>query len=205
LSSVSSAPCQSLHTNSRDEALALPTEESVKIALRTQQILAHESGIAATADPLAGSYAVEAMTLDIERGARALIEKIDGMGGAMAAIESGFMQHEIGDSAYAAQRELEEKRAIVVGVNEFVDQEKASLPIMVIDESVERDQVARLQQFRASRTRDWQGALETLDNAARSNENLMPLIVDAVRNECTVGEIVSTLKKTFGEHTEQSF
>jgi methylmalonyl-CoA mutase N-terminal domain/subunit len=196
--------CQSLHTNSRDEALALPTEESVKIALRTQQILAHESGIASTADPLAGSYAIEAMTLDIERGARELIEKIDAMGGAMASIESGFMQHEIGDSAYLAQRALEEKKAIVVGMNEFVEGDKATLPIMVIDESVERDQVARLESFRASRTGDWRRALETLDAAARSSENLMPPIVDAVRNECTVGEIVSTLKKTFGEHTEQA-
>ena len=197
--------CQSLHTNSRDEALALPTEESVKIALRTQQILAHESGVAGTADPLAGSYAVEAMTLDIERGARALIEKIDAMGGAKASIESGFMQHEIGDSAYHAQRDLEEKRAIVVGVNEFVDEGDAKLPLLTIDESVERDQVARLEAFRAARTRDWQHALDALDAAARSDENLMPLIVDAVRNECTIGEIVATLKKTFGEHAEQSF
>jgi methylmalonyl-CoA mutase, N-terminal domain len=197
--------CQSLHTNSRDEALALPTEESVKIALRTQQILAHESGVAGTADPLAGSYAIEAMTLDIERGARELIEKIDAMGGARASIESGFMQHEIGDSAYRAQRELEEKQAIVVGVNEFVDDADSKLPIMVIDESVERDQVARLRAFRESRTRDWQRALEALDAGAKSNDNLMPLIVDAVRNECTIGEIVSTLKQTFGEHTEQSF
>jgi methylmalonyl-CoA mutase N-terminal domain/subunit len=197
--------CQSLHTNSRDEALALPTEESVKIALRTQQILAHESGVPATADPLAGSYAVEAMTLDIERGARELIEKIDGMGGAKSAIESGFMQHEIGDSAYLAQRALEEKQAIVVGVNEFIEDEKSTLPIMVIDESVERDQVARLEAFRAARTRDWRKALENLDAAARSDQNLMPLIVDAVRNECTIGEIVATLKQTFGEHTEQSF
>src|SRR5215212_9050980 len=170
--------CQSLHTNSRDEALALPTEESVKIALRTQQILAHESGIAATADPLAGSYAVEAMTLDIERGARALIEKIDAMGGAKAAIESGFMQHEIGDSAYVAQRDLEEKRTIVVGVNELVDQETVTLPIMVIDESVERDQVARLRAFRETRSRDWSGALDALHAAAESGQNLMPLIVD---------------------------
>ena len=197
--------CQSLHTNSRDEALALPTEDSVKIALRTQQILAHESGIATTADPLAGSYAVEALTLDIERAARQLIEKIDAMGGARAAIESGFMQHEIGDSAYAAQRALEEKETIVVGVNEFIDADGATLPILVIDESVERDQVGRLQAFRDARTRDWQGALEALDGAAKSDQNLMPLIVDAVRNECTIGEIVSTLKMTFGEHTEQSF
>ena len=197
--------CQSLHTNSRDEALALPTEDSVKIALRTQQILAHESGVATTADPLAGSYAVEAMTLDIEREARALIERIDSMGGATAAIESGFMQHEIGDSAYLAQRALEQKDAIVVGVNDFVDGEGSTLPIMVIDESVERDQVARLNAFRAARTSDWQGALDTLDTAAHSSENLMPHIVECVRRECTIGEIVGTLKKTFGEHTEQGF
>ena len=194
--------CQSLHTNSRDEALALPTEESVKIALRTQQVLAYESGVVASADPLAGSYAIEAMTLDIERAARELIEKIDAMGGARAAIESGFMQQEIGDSAYAAQRALEEKEAIVVGVNEFIEADGATLPIMVIDESVERDQVARLLSFRSRRKADWQRALRALDDGARSNLNLMPLIVDAVRNECTVGEIVSTLKQTFGEHVE---
>jgi len=197
--------CQSLHTNSRDEALALPTEDSVKIALRTQQILAHESGVATIVDPLAGSYAVEALTLDIEREARTLIEKIDSLGGATAAIESGFMQHEIGESAYRAQRALEDKSAIVVGVNEFIEGETSTLPTMVIDESVEHDQVARLQAFRASRTRDWQRALEALDAAARSSNNLMPYIVDAVRNECTVGEIVTTLKRTFGEHTEQGF
>ncbi|MGN6183055.1 MAG: acyl-CoA mutase large subunit family protein, partial [Thermoanaerobaculia bacterium] len=198
--------CQSLHTNSRDEALALPTEESVKIALRTQQILAHETGIPSIVDPLAGSYAIESMTLEIEREARALIEKIDGMGGAMASIESGFMQHEIGDAAYAAQRALETKSAIVVGVNEFIDEETTTLPILVIDESVERDQVTRLSEFRAARTRDWQSALSRLDAAARSSdENLMTFIVDAVRNECTIGEIVNTLKQTFGEHIEQGF
>ena len=197
--------CQSLHTNSRDEALALPTEESVKIALRTQQILAHETGIAATADPLAGSYAIESLTLDIEREARALIEKIDAMGGARAAIESGFMQQEIGESAYLAQRALEEKRVIVVGVNEFIDEERTSLPILTIDESVERDQVARLEAFRHARTSDFRAALARLGTAARGTENLMPHIVDAVRNECTIGEIVATLKEPFGEHTEQGF
>ena len=197
--------CQSLHTNGRDEALALPTEESAKIALRTQQILAYETGVTATADPLAGSYAVEAKTLDIEREARALIEKIDAMGGALAAIESGFVQHEIGESAYQAQRALEEKRAVVVGVNDFVDEQASSLPTMVIDESVERDQVARLQSFRSQRKGDWRKALEMLDGAARSAENLMPLIVACVRNDCTVGEIVGTLKTTFGEHTDQGF
>jgi methylmalonyl-CoA mutase, N-terminal domain len=197
--------CQSLHTNSRDEALALPTEESVTIALRTQQILAFETGVAGTADPLGGSYAVESMTLDIERQARELIAKIDGMGGALAALESGFVQKEIGDSAYLAQRALEEKRAIVVGVNDFVDEEHATLPTMVIDESVQRDQVARLEAFRASRTRDWKRALAALDGAARSSDNLMPFIVDCVRDECTIGEIVGTLKRTFGEFRQQSF
>jgi methylmalonyl-CoA mutase N-terminal domain/subunit len=197
--------CQSLHTNSRDEALALPTEESAKIALRTQQVLAYETGIVATADPLAGAYSIEAMTLDIERAARELIEKIDAMGGAMAAIESGFVQHEIGESAYRAQRALEEKEAVVVGVNDFVDGEGATLPILRIDESVEREQVARLNAFRASRDDASQTALATLDAAARGSDNLMPAIVECVRQRCTVGEIVATLKKTFGEHQDQGF
>ena len=197
--------CQSLHTNSRDEALALPTEESVRIALRTQQILAHETGVASTADPLAGSYAVEALTLDIEREARALIERIDGMGGAAAAIESGFMQREISDSAYRAQRELEEKTAIVVGVNQFVEDEDVRLPLLVLDESVEREQVRRLQSFRQTRSGSVTSALAALDAAARDGGNLMPLIVDAVRADCTIGEIVSTLRTTFGEYAEQGF
>jgi methylmalonyl-CoA mutase N-terminal domain/subunit len=197
--------CQSLHTNGRDEALALPTEESAKIALRTQQIVAYETGVTNTADPLAGSYAVEALTLDIERAARELIERIETMGGALAAIESGFMQHEIGESAYKAQRALEEKSSIVVGVNEFTDQTRSELPILRIDESVERDQIARLEAFRARRAGGWENALRALDDGARSSANLMPLIVDAVRSECTVGEIVRTLKQTFGEHRDQGF
>ncbi|PYQ53857.1 MAG: methylmalonyl-CoA mutase [Acidobacteria bacterium] len=196
--------CQSLHTNSRDEALALPTEESATIALRTQQILAHETGVTEAVDPLAGSYAMEAMTLDIERGARELIEKIDTMGGAMAAIESGFVQRAIGDAAYAAQQAVESKKSIVVGVNDFVD-ETSSLPTLTIDESVERDQVARLRAFRDKRRGDFRSALAALDAAARDRKNLMPPIVDCVRNDCTIGEIVSTLKKTFGEHSDQGF
>jgi len=196
--------CQSLHTNSRDEALALPTEESATIALRTQQILAHETGVTEAVDPLAGSYAMEAMTLDIERGARELIEKIDTMGGAMAAIESGFVQRAIGDAAYAAQQAVESKKSIVVGVNDFVD-ETSSLPTLTIDESVERDQVARLRAFRDKRRGDFRSALAALDTAARDRKNLMPPIVDCVRNDCTIGEIVSTLKKTFGEHSDQGF
>ncbi len=197
--------CQSLHTNSRDEALALPTEESATIALRTQQVLAYESGVPGTADPLAGSYAVESMTLDMERAARDLIEKIDQLGGALAAIEAGFVQRAISDSAYAAQLAVEEKRSIVVGVNEFVDATPSPLPILTIDESVEHDQVARLRAFREQRRGNVRDALEALDRAARERKNVMPLIVDCVRNDCTVGEIVSTLKKTFGEHTDQGF
>ena len=197
--------CQSLHTNSRDEALALPTEESARIALRTQQVLAHETGVPAYADPLAGSYLVESATLDIERQARALIEKIDQMGGARAAIESGYVQQEIGESAYRAQKALEEKKAIVVGVNEFVEEGASQLPIMVINESVERDQVARLRAFRETRTGDWRSALAALDEAARSGANLMPRIVECVRADATVGEIVSTLKVTFGEHHDSGW
>ncbi|HSY49174.1 MAG TPA: methylmalonyl-CoA mutase family protein [Thermoanaerobaculia bacterium] len=197
--------CQSLHTNSRDEALALPTEESAKIALRTQQVLAYETGVPQYVDPLAGSYLVESLTLDIERQARDLIERIDAMGGARAAIESGFMQREIGESAYQAQRALEEKRAIVVGVNEFVEDGSMPLPISAMDESVEREQVERLRAFRSRRTGDVKGALSALNSAAQDGRNLMPFIVDCVRQDCTVGEIVGTMKETFGEHRDQGF
>ena len=195
--------CQSLHTNSRDEALALPTEESVKIALRTQQVLAYETGIANTADPLAGSYAVEALTLDIERAARELIERVEALGGALAATESGFVQNEIGESAYRAQRAVEQKEQIIVGVNDFVDGAGVPLPTAVMNENVEREQVARLVAFRARRTAP--AVLAALDEAARTDKNLMPFIVDAVRNNATLGEIVTTLKKTFGEHVDQGF
>jgi methylmalonyl-CoA mutase N-terminal domain/subunit len=203
--------CQSLHTNSRDEALALPTEESVNIALRTQQILAYETGVAASADPLAGSYAVEAMTLEIERRAAAVIETIDGMGGALAAIERGWIQNEIGDSAYKAQRSLEEGSSVVVGMNRFVEEARAPLPTLVIDESVERDQVARLQEFRRRREADaaaqgrHRAALEDLDAAARSDRNLLPPILEAIRSNATVGEITGTLEETFGAHRDQVF
>ncbi|MCM2314168.1 MAG: methylmalonyl-CoA mutase family protein [Thermoanaerobaculia bacterium] len=202
--------CQSLHTNSRDEALALPTEDSVRIALRTQQILAYEAGVTMTVDPLAGSYAVEALTLDIEREARALIARLDEMGGALAAIETGFVQGEIGDSAYKAQRAIEDHADVVVGVNEFAENEGLSLPILKIDEAVERDQVARLVEFRRQRDASTmqephRRALEELDRVAVGGDNLMPAIVEAVRRNSTVGEIVSTLTKTFGEHQDQGF
>jgi methylmalonyl-CoA mutase, N-terminal domain len=203
--------CQSLHTNSRDEALALPTEDSVRLALRTQQVLAHETGLAAFADPLGGSYAVESMTMDIERQAMELIERIESMGGALRSIESGFIQNEIADSAYIAQRRLEEKKSVVVGVNDFVEREERSLPIMVIDEQVEQDQRRQLQEFRRSRSAEPErrsrhaAALEQLDAVSRDGGNLMPAIIEAVRSEATVGEIVETMKRTFGEHREQGF
>jgi methylmalonyl-CoA mutase, N-terminal domain len=203
--------CQSLHTNSRDEALALPTEESVRIALRTQQILAHESGVPMTADPMAGSYAIESLTLDICREARAVIERIDTMGGALAAIENGFVQNEIGDAAYKAQKAVEQKSEIVVGVNEFQESESTPLPILTIDANVENEQLTRLRQFRQQRDADERTrashdeALAALGKAADGEDNLMPHIVAAVRHNATVGEIVDTLKVRFGEHQDQGF
>ena len=203
--------CQSLHTNSRDEALALPTEESVNIALRTQQVLAHETGVADSADPLAGSYAVEALTLEIERRAEEMIATIDAMGGALAAIERGWIQNEIGDSAYKAQRALEDGTAVVVGVNRFVEDGRLALPLLRIDESVERDQLARLAEFRRKREADssrqaaHREALAQLDAAARADRNLLPPIIDAIRKDATVGEIAGTLKDVFGAHRDQVF
>ncbi|HVR43871.1 MAG TPA: methylmalonyl-CoA mutase family protein [Thermoanaerobaculia bacterium] len=203
--------CQSLHTNSRDEALALPTEESVQIALRTQQVLAFETGVPATADPLAGSYAIEALTLEIERRALELIGRIESIGGALAAIESGWIQREIADSAYRAQRALEAGEAVVVGVNRFTDDAAPPLPILSIDESVERDQVSRLQERRRAREADperrrrHRDALAALDAAAGSDRNLLSPILEAVRSGATVGEIVSTMSRTFGSHRDQAF
>lgn len=203
--------CQSLHTNSRDEALALPTEESAKLALRTQQVLAFETGIAAMVDPMAGSYAIEALTLDIEKGAREIIEKIDEMGGALAAIESGFVQGEIGEAAYKAQRAIEDKTDIVIGVNQFTDDQKADMPTLKIGEEIEGQQIGRLVALREERDTTSESkqralsALEELHRLASSEGNLMPAIVEAVRSRCTLGEIVTTLKKTFGEHVDQGF
>jgi methylmalonyl-CoA mutase, N-terminal domain len=203
--------CQSLHTNSRDEALALPTEDSVTLALRTQQILAWETGVADTADPLAGSYAVESLTLELEKQATELIDRIDSMGGALRAIESGWIQNEIAESAYRAQRDLEEDRSVIVGVNRFVEEEPRTLPLLELDEEIEREQIDRTRAFRTSRDSDPEqaenarAALHSLTDAAAGDRNLLPPIVDAVRASCTVGEIVRTLRETFGEHREQGF
>ncbi|MBI4476958.1 MAG: methylmalonyl-CoA mutase, partial [Acidobacteria bacterium] len=195
---------QSLHCNGRDEALALPTEESARIALRTQQIIAHETGVTNTVDPVGGSYAIEQMTDDIERGARDLLDRIDAIGGTLAAIESGFIQKQIQDSAYAAQRAIESHETIVVGVNRFADAEtEASIDVLQIDPTIETRQVERLRKLRASRREDeCRAALETVRAAANDEANLVEPIVAAVEARATVGEISDTLRSVFGEYRE---
>jgi methylmalonyl-CoA mutase N-terminal domain/subunit len=196
--------CQSLHTNARDEALALPTEASARLALRTQQIIAFESGAADTVDPLGGSYAVEAATDALEREARAIIDRVESQGGALKAIERGETQREIQESAYRHQRQVEQGERVVVGVNRF--QEQAEAPpgdILRIDPELERAQVERLRSLRARRdaTR-WRASLDTLEERARGDENLVPAIVEAVLAQATVGEITNRLREVFGEHRE---
>jgi methylmalonyl-CoA mutase N-terminal domain/subunit len=196
---------QSLHCNGRDEALALPTEASATIALRTQQILLHESGVANTVDPVGGAFAVEELTSRIEREATALIATIDAMGGTLAAIESGYVQRQIQDSAYAAQRAIEEESAIVVGVNRYADGSAASPDVLRIDPSVEREQVERLRTLRASRSRtEWQSSLDAVGAAARDGRNLVPPIVAAVEARATLGEIADVMRAVFGEHRDTS-
>jgi methylmalonyl-CoA mutase, N-terminal domain len=193
--------CQSLHTNSMDEALGLPTERAVRVALRTQQILAHESGVADVVDPLGGSFAVERLTAEIEGEAEAYIRKIDEMGGAVAAI--GFMQHEIQEAAYRYQRELEDKRRIVVGVNEFAREGAAdeAPALFELDPGLGAALAERIARFRAARDGESAGrALETLDRGARGGENLMALIVGAVDASVTLGEICDRLRDVFGVH-----
>ncbi|MBI4737710.1 MAG: methylmalonyl-CoA mutase family protein [candidate division NC10 bacterium] len=195
--------CQSLHTNSRDEALGLPTEEAVRIALRTQQVLAHESGVADVVDPLGGSYCVETLTDRIEAEARAYLEKIDQLGGMLRAIELGFVQKEVQEAAYQAQRSLETKRQIVVGVNEFVGEAAASVPVFVVDERVAAEQCRRLQAVRARRDgHRVQAARKRLGEAAAGPGNLLPAILEAVRASATIGEICDTLRAVFGVHQE---
>jgi methylmalonyl-CoA mutase N-terminal domain/subunit len=193
---------QSLHCNGRDEALALPTEESAQIALRTQQIIATESGVANTVDPVAGAYAIEALTDEIEREAEALIGRIDRAGGTLTAIETGLIQREIQESAYRAQLAIESSEAIVVGVNAFAEK-GARGPLFHIDPKVERRQIERVRAVRASRNVDrWQAALEAVSRAAREGGNLVPPIITAVESRATVGEISDALRSVFGEFTE---
>ncbi len=197
---------QSLHTNSMDETLALPSEFAVQIALRTQQIIAHETGVANTIDPLAGSYFVESLTDKMEKEAMEYIEKIDKMGGMVAAIEAGFPQREIQDAAYEYQKAVESKEKIIVGVNEFVVEEDQPVDILYIDSNVEEKQVKRLKKIREERDKmKWENSLKELKFAAEKDLNLMPYILDAVKAYATIGEIVNTLKEVYGEYEEPIF
>ncbi|HXC17304.1 MAG TPA: methylmalonyl-CoA mutase family protein, partial [Holophagaceae bacterium] len=195
---------QSLHTNSRDEALALPTEQSAMIALRTQQILAHESRAADVVDPLAGSYFVESLTAELEKRAEALIARVDDLGGMVSAIEKGFPQKEIQNAAYAYQKAVEKGSQVVVGVNKFTVENEKMPELLRVDEALggqRRKQIQALRERRdngAVRTR-----LEALQSAAKGTDNLMPPILDAVKSLATVGEICGALREVFGEYQER--
>jgi len=194
---------QSLHTNSFDEALALPTEDAARIALRTQQILAYESGVAQTIDPLAGSYYIESLTSDIEWRALDYLDKIDALGGMLRAIEQGFVQQEIQNAAYDFQRAVDHLEQVVVGVNRFTTDDHKAVPIYRVDEGLERKQVERVRAVRAKRDQlKSASAINAIVDAAQGSENLMPRIIDAVESYCTVGEIADALRGVFGEYKE---
>ena len=192
---------QSLHTNGYDEALSLPTEEAARIALRTQQIVAFESGIADTADPLAGSFFVESLTSEIETKTKEIIQKIDAIGGSVAAIEEGFMQDEIARSAYAYQRNIESGEKIIVGVNKFNSGTETSVAGFKINDEIRQVQTEQLIQLKSRRNKDKvDESLKAVSSAARGAENLMPPIIAAVENYCTLGEISDALRAVFGEY-----
>jgi len=194
---------QSLHTNGKDEALSLPTEEAARLALRTQQIIAHESGVTHTADPMGGSYVIERLTDEIEREALQYIERIDALGGTLAAIESNYIQTEIQNAAYEYQQAVERGEAVVVGVNRFKQAENEPLAPFRMDPELEKQQIARLHQLRASRdTRAVEERLAALEQAARSSDNLMPRILACAETRATVGEISDRLRAVFGEYRE---
>jgi methylmalonyl-CoA mutase N-terminal domain/subunit len=194
---------QSLHTNSYDEALALPTEEAVRIALRTQQVIAHESGVTNTIDPLGGSYFVETLTDEMERAAYEYFARIDELGGMVEAIKQNFPQREIADASFRYQQEVDQKQRVVVGVNEFQVEDDDEIPILRIDPELERKQVGRLEATRSRRdSSEVERALAALKEAAASDANLMPLICDCARARASQGEIVAALQQVFGSYTE---
>jgi methylmalonyl-CoA mutase N-terminal domain/subunit len=194
---------QSLHTNAMDEALALPTEQAARIALRTQQVIAHESGVADTADPLAGSYAIEELTSEIEQRALGYIERIDAMGGMLRAIETGYVQREIQEAAYRYQKAIESQDAVVVGVNRFQSEEESLIPTLRVDPHIEQEQVERVRAVRARRNAAAADkALNKLEEAARGPQNLLPRILDCVEADVTVGEISGRLRQVWGEYRE---
>jgi methylmalonyl-CoA mutase N-terminal domain/subunit len=192
---------QSLHTNGFDEALGLPTQEAASIALRTQQIVANESGITDTADPLAGSYFIESLTNELEQKALALINQIDEMGGAVSAIENGFMQNKIAESAYAYQKAIESKEKIIVGVNQFESTSTTNIPVFQIDESIRIQQIEKLKALKSSRDNTKvMACLVAVKAAAAGTENIMPSVIDAIENYCTLGEIADVLRGIYGEY-----
>jgi methylmalonyl-CoA mutase, N-terminal domain len=194
---------QSLHCNGRDEALALPTEDSARIALRTQQIVAYESGVPNTVDPVGGSFVIEELTDRIEREAEALIHRIDSLGGTLASIESGFIQREIQESAYRAQQKIDAGETVVVGVNQYTTDEETAIDVLRIDPEIEARQIERVRRVRAGRDdRTWREALKAVETAAGGSDNLVPHVVRAVEAHATVGEISDTLRTAFGEHRE---
>ncbi len=197
--------CQSLHTNSFDEALALPSEQAVQVALRTQQIIAHESGIADTVDPMGGAYFIEWLTDRIEKGINEYLRKIEDLGGSLDAIKKGYIQEEIKRSAYDYQKAVDTGDQVVVGVNMFISNDKAEVKLLEIDESIERKQVERLQRLRQKRdSGKVEQVLEKIRRIATSNENIMPVLIEAVSTYATVGEITDVLRSVFGEHHEAS-
>jgi methylmalonyl-CoA mutase N-terminal domain/subunit len=196
--------CQSLHTNSKDEALSLPTAEAAKLALRTQQVIAYESGVADLIDPLGGSYALERLTDEVEAKAEAYLVRIDEMGGMVRAIGQGFPQREIQEAAYQAQREIEKGSSVVVGVNRFAEQGGVAPDLLRVDPALEGRQIERVRAFKAARdgaavTR----SVKAIEAAARGKDNLMPLILEAVQARATLGEVSDALRAVFGEHREQ--
>jgi len=196
---------QSLHTNSFDEALGLPTEEAARIALRTQQIIAYETGAPNTVDPLAGSYYIESLTNQIEKGAMQYLEKIETMGGTLRAIETGYIQQEIQNAAYDFQQSVDRLENVVVGVNRFQTEsdEARAIPILRIDPGLEGRQVERVRALRARREKAaWESSIRRLEDAARSGDNLLPHIISAVESYATVGEISDALRHVFGEYQE---
>jgi len=192
---------QSLHTNSKDEALALPTENSALLALRTQQVIAHESDVTDTIDPLGGSYYIENLTHEIEKKALEYLGKIDDLGGAVAAIERGYMQREIQNAAFMYQREIETKNRIIVGVNEFTSGDVPPGDILKVNPAIEQKQRARIERIRAERNQETATkAIARVEQVARDGANLMPPIIDAVRAYATLGEIADAMRRVFGEY-----
>jgi methylmalonyl-CoA mutase N-terminal domain/subunit len=192
---------QSLHVNGYDEALGLPSEESARMGLRTQQILAKESGVAQTVDPLAGSFYVESLTTAIEQGARSYLDRIDALGGMVAAIERGWVHQEIEQAAYQKQQDIDSGRTVVVGVNRYASGDQGPKPVAAVNEAREREQIERLRGLRARRDPlRWRAAMDRVQEHATSTENVMPAILEAVESCATVGEIAESLRVVFGEH-----